>query len=158
MSKSGNGSHLVSRFLLIMGVTIAIVVFFTNLIAKRQEERNRTLIKEQTLANEVMALEKENSKLYKKHNSLLTDPIQVERHARENLNYVAPDEEVFDSINYKIKTNGPANKDVAGPATEKHLWPGRFPWQVPAIILLVSTLVYFVTYTFENSGKKKTKE
>lgn len=138
-----------------MGTTIAIVVFFTNSIAKKQEERNFMAQKKQTLEQEVQKLEKDNSKLYGQHNALLTDPLQIERYARENLNYVAPGEESFETKNFKVLSNDNLGKKNNVIAPEKHPWSDGFPWQVPAIIILVSTIAFYISYCFENYKSKK---
>ncbi|MGR3319692.1 MAG: FtsB family cell division protein [Candidatus Anammoxibacter sp.] len=142
--------HLLSKFLIFMGITIAIVVFFTNSISKKQEERGFMLKKERTLSNDVQKREKENSKLYRQHNSMLTDPLEIERYAREHLNYVAPGEESFDTLNFKIISNDNEKKNEELQVPKNHLFEGRFPWQFPAIIILVSTIVFYLSYCFEN--------
>ena len=153
MNKSVYEKHILSKFLIFMGITIAMVVFFTNSIAKKQEERNFMAQKKQTLEKEVQNLEKKNSKLYRQHNALLTDPLQIERYARENLNFVAPGEESFETKNFKVLPNDNSNKNVTVP--EKHPWSNGFPWQVPAIIILVSTIAFYISYCFENYKSKK---
>lgn len=141
--------HLLSKLLIFMGVTTAIVVLFTNSISKKQAERNQMIEKDRTIAIEVERLEEENTRLHEQHNALLTDPLQIEKYAREHLDYVAPGEEQFDTINFKVKSDDTtAAKDTAN-ATE-YLMEGRFPWQIPALILLVSTIVFYVSYCFEN--------
>ncbi|MGR3177890.1 MAG: hypothetical protein ACUZ8E_07515 [Candidatus Anammoxibacter sp.] len=142
--------HLLSKFLMFMGITIAIVVFFTNSISKKQEERDFMLKKERILSTDVQKREKENSKLYRQHNAMLTDSLEIERYAREHLNYVAPGEEIFDTLNFKIITNDDKDKSKESQGSRNRLFEGRFPWQFPAIIILVSTIVFYVSYCFEN--------
>lgn len=146
MGKKGNKEDFLPKFAILMGITIAIVIFFTNSISKRQEERNKMLMKEHELVSDVEQLEKENSKLFKQHNSLLTDPVEIERYAREQLNYVAPGEQAYDIVNYRIKTDDEENEDVESQVMEKTVLEKLLMWQVPAIIILVSSIVYYVSY------------
>lgn len=164
MSKDDyEGHHFVSKFLIITGITIAFVVFFTNLITKKQEERNKTLARERELAMEVQKLEKDNSVLFKKHNALLTDPMQIERYAREQLNYIAPGEKGYDKLKFKIipKNRGIESEDLE--IAKRSRLEGHFPWQIPALIILISSAAFYITYLledhrYENKVIDKTKK
>ena len=160
MEKKVYERHIISKVLMFMGLTIAILVFFTNSISKKQQERNFMSGKKDKLELEVEKLQETNEKLSRQHFSLLTDPIAIERYARENLNYVAPGEKVFDTKNFKVlpKDDISENKELKG--REKRIWADGFPWQLPAIIILISTLVFYITYCFENHksyNKQETK-
>ena len=153
-------SHIISKVLMFMGLTIAILVFFTNSISKKQQERNFMLEKKNKLEMEVQELKETNEKLSNQHHSLLTDPIAIERYARENLNYVAPGEKVFKTKNYRVLPKDAIFDANELQSSEKHIWADGFPWQLPAIIILISTLVFYLTYCFENHkshGKTETK-
>ncbi len=151
--KRENGRHVISKLLILTGFTIAIVVFFTHLISEQQHDRSKTVAKERELDLEVQKLEKKNSDLNRKHNTLLTDTIQVERYAREELNYVAPGEKVYDVINYKIKPNESGNKTEELKINDS-MWEGPIPWQMPALIILISFAVFSITFLLENRNIK----
>lgn len=149
-----NETQTTKKFLIIMGITIAIVVFFTNLISKRQEERVKMLSKARSLSAEVERLEVGNSRLHRLHNALLTDPVEIERYARNNLNYLAPGEKVYKRYNFKIMTDDKEIKEKAISPFMKSLLEGIFPWQIPALILLISSIVFYVSYSFGNGNKR----
>ena len=145
--------HVLSKLFIYTGLTTGIVLLFISLISKQQEERKKTLEREQELAVEVQKLEKKNSDLRKKHSSLLTDTVQVERYAREELNYLAPGEKVFDIIPYKIKPNESEKRDEE-PKINGLMWEGSISWQLPALIILVSFVVFAITFLLENRNKE----
>lgn len=148
--KKSKDHHIVSNFVIFLGIIIAITVFFTNLISDRQDERNKTLEREHELESEVNKLEKDNSKLNNKHNALLTDPLQIERFAREQLNFVGPGEKEYEKIDVTIIPNENENKIKARETVANNRLEGAFPWQIPALIILISSAVYYITFLFEN--------
>ena len=150
MGKKGNKEDFLPKFVILMGITIAIVIFFTDSISKRYEERSKMLTKEHKLVSDVEQLEKENSKLFEQHNSLLTDPVEIERSPREQLKYVAPGEQAYDVVNYKIKTVDKENEDVESQVMGKTVLGWLLKWQFPAIIILVSCIVFYVSYVIDD--------
>ena len=151
-------NHIISKVLMFMGLTIAILVFFTNSISKKQQERNYMFEKKNKLEMEVQKLKETNDKLNNQHLSLLTDPIAIERYARDKLNYVAPGEKVFETKNFKVLPKDDIYDNNKPQSSEKHIWADGFPWQLPAIIILISTLVFYLTYCFENHKSQSKAE
>lgn len=139
------------KYILITLITSFVVILFSYIITHARQERFRMLETKRILERQVVQLRLENDRLENEHSSLQKDPLRIEKEAREQLGYFAPGEVSYDKYRFNIKSV-PMKKPVAATAPNRwksFIFDGSFPWQFPAMIILVTAAYYLITYYYE---------
>lgn len=139
------------KFVLLILITSCIVILFSWIISKTRQDRVHMLEVKKKLEKQAKQLEAENTGLEREYAALREDPVRVEKEARELLGYTKPDEIFYERYNFRIKrivknesvTEEPRNRWKA------FLFDGPFPWQFPALIILISAAYYLITCHYE---------
>lgn len=139
------------KFILMVFVMSCVVIFFSSIISKTRHERFRMLEMKKVLEKQVTQLEAENFKLENEYSALKSDPIRIEKEAREHLGYVETDEVIYKRYNFHIKsiTKKEPIIGVSQNRWKAFLFEGLFPWQFPASIILITTAFYLISYHYE---------
>jgi cell division protein FtsB len=91
-------------FLVPLLLTMGIIISFSIVIARRHEEWKKVMAKKEVLEKELAQLRKKNLELHKLRDSLLYDPVQIEKEAREQLGYSLPEEVVYKRQDVAVST------------------------------------------------------
>lgn len=89
-------------FLIPLLLAMAIVISFSVVIARRHTEWKQVQAKKKALEREVSQLQEKNLELHKLRDSLLYDPVQIEKEAREQLGYSRPEEVIYKTPNLDV--------------------------------------------------------
>jgi cell division protein FtsB len=149
-ASSGNNNYF-AKFILMVFVTSCIVILFSSIISKTRQERIRILEAKKMLEKQAARLEEENSMLENEYSALKNDPVRIEKEARELLGYVGIDEVFYEKYNFRIKSvskKEPA-KIISQNPWKTFLFDGPFPWQFPALIILIASAYYLISYHYE---------
>lgn len=148
---SGRNKYF-SKFVFMVFITSCVVILFSSLITKTRQERIRMLETKKILERHASRLEAENLRLENEYSALKSDPVRIEKGARELLGYTGVDEIFYEKYNFRIKSI--AKKKPVMPVSQNRwkvfLFDGLFPWQFPATIILVATAYYLISYYYEH--------
>lgn len=139
------------KFVLMVFVTSCVVILFSAIITKVRQDRFRLLESKTMLEKQAAQLETENSMLDREYSALQSDPVRIEQEARNQFGYIAPDEVTYQKYNFHIKSTtkkAPA-KAVPQNRWKAFLFEGPFPWQFPALIILIAAAYYLISYHCE---------
>jgi cell division protein FtsB len=139
------------KFVLLILITSCIVILFSSIISKTRQDRVHMLEVKKRLEKQAKHLEAENAGLEREYSALREDPVRIEKEARELLGYMKPDEIFYKKYNFRIK-NIAKNESVTEEPRSRwkaFLFDGPFPWQFPALIILISAAYYLITYHYE---------
>ncbi len=89
--------------LILIGIGIALVAFLSYEVFNRYEEHRVLLSRQEKLQQQLTRLEKRNSWLKKEKDALLSDPVRIEREARNQLGYTRPEEIPYKKYKFKVK-------------------------------------------------------
>ncbi len=156
LTKSGKGGEpdekeYFGKFVLMVFVTSCVVILFSSIISNARQERFSMLEAKKVLEKQASRLEAENLRLEGEYSALKNDPVRIEKEARELLGYAGVDEVFYQKYNFRIKSitkKEPATV-VSRNKWKTFLFDGPFPWQFPALIILVATAFYLVSYHYE---------
>ena len=139
------------KFVLMVFVTVCVVILFSSIINKTRQQRFRILEAKKALEKQTVQLEAENFKLEKEYSALKNDPVRVEKEAREQFGFIRPDEILYPRYNFLIKniTKKEPTKIVSQNRWKVFLFEGPLPWQFPALIILIATAYYLISYHYE---------
>ncbi len=139
------------KFLLMVFITSCVVILFSSIISKTRHERIRMLETKRALEKHVAQLEAVNSVLEKEYSALKSDPVRIEKEARELLGYTGEDEVLYERYHFRIKSTAKKEplKTVSQNRWITFLFNGSFPWQFPALIILVTVAFYTISYHYE---------
>ena len=139
------------KFVLMVFVTSCVVILFSSIITKVRQERFRMQESKTMLEKQAAQLETENSILNKEYAALKSDPVRIEQEARNQFGYIAPDEVTYSKYNFHIKsaTQKEPAKAVSHNRWKAFLFEGPFPWQFPALIVLIAAAYYLISYHCE---------
>ena len=139
------------KCVLMVFITSCVVILFSSIITKVSQDRFRLLENKTALEKQAAQLEAENSILDREYSALQSDPVRIEQEARNQLGYIAPDEVSYPRYSFHIKST--AKKEPAKAASRNRwkafLFEGPFPWQFPALIVLIATAYYLISYHCE---------
>ncbi len=139
------------KFVLLILVTSCIVMLFSSLISKTRQDRLHMLDVQKKLKKQAEYLEAENTRLEREYSALREDPVRIEKEARELLGYMKPDEIFYEKYNFRVKSvtkNEPVAEEPRN-RWKAFLFDGPFPWQFPALIILISAAYYLITCHYE---------
>ena len=139
------------KFVLMVFVTSCVVILFSSIITKVRQERFRMQESKTMLEKQAAQLEAENSILDREYSALKSDPVRIEQEARNQLGYIVPDEVTYSKYNFHIKSTRkkePA-KVVSQNRWKAFLFECPFPWQFPALIVLIAAAYYLISYHCE---------
>ena len=139
------------KYVLIVFVTSCVVILFSSIITKVRQERFHMLESKTTLEKQAAQLWEENSILDREYSALKSDPVRIEQEARNQFGYIAPDEVTYSKYNFHIKsaTQKEPAKAVSHNRWKAFLFEGPFPWQFPALIVLIAAAYYLISYHCE---------
>ncbi|MEK6560082.1 MAG: septum formation initiator family protein [Planctomycetota bacterium] len=139
------------KLILMVCITAGVVILFSSIISKARQERFSLLEGKKKLESQTSRLEAVNLKLENERSALKNDPISIEREARDRLGFITPDEVTYTKYNFHIKgiTKEEPPKVIHQNRWKTFLFDGPFPWQFPALIILIATAYYLITYHFE---------
>ncbi|UJS18022.1 MAG: septum formation initiator family protein [Candidatus Jettenia sp.] len=140
-----------ARLLLMIGITSCVVILFSSIISKVRQERYRMLEEKKTLEKQAAQLETSSSQLENEYSALKNDPIRIEKEAREQYGFIKPDEILYTKYNFRIKsiTKKEPVKEVTQNRWKVFFFEGPFRWQLPALIILLATAFYIISYHYE---------
>ncbi|MDR4509833.1 MAG: septum formation initiator family protein [Candidatus Brocadiaceae bacterium] len=146
-----------SKLVLLVLITSSVVILFSSLISKSRQERLRLEEAEKTLEKQYARLRTENKQLNLEYPALLTDPVRIEQEAREKLGYTGPDEIVYPKYSFRVKNS---QKNMQEKSVPQNTWiqfvfEEAFPWQIPALIILISTAYFLISYHYEYRKLRK---
>jgi len=103
------------------------------------------------LEKQAARLEGENSILDREYSALKSDPVRIEQEARNQFGYISPDEVTYSKYNFHIKstTKKEPAKVVSQNRWKAFLFECPFPWQFPALIVLIAAAYYLISYHCE---------
>ncbi|MBI2471391.1 MAG: septum formation initiator family protein [Planctomycetes bacterium] len=140
------------KFVLMVFVTSCVVILFSSIITKVRQERFRMLESKTALEKQAAQLEAENSILDREYSALKSDPVRIEQEARNQFGYIAPEEVSYPRYNFHIKSA--SKKELAKVVSQSRwkafLFEGAFPWQFPALIILIASAYYLISYHCEH--------
>ncbi|MEP9410469.1 MAG: septum formation initiator family protein [Candidatus Brocadia sp.] len=146
----GKGSYW-GKFILMVSITSCVVILFSSIISKARQERFRMLETKKVLDKHVAQLEAVNSGLEKEYSALKSDPVRIEKEAREILGYIGIDEVFYEKYNFRIRSTSKKEPVEIVPQNKwkTFLFDGPFPWQFPALIILIAAAYYLISYHYE---------
>jgi len=149
-ASSGKNNYF-GKFILMVFITSCIVILFSSIISKTRQERIHMLEAKKMLEKHAVRLEAENSKLENEYSALKNDPVRIEKEARELLGYTGTDEVFYEKYNFHIKSTSKKEpvKIVSQNKWKTFLFDGPFPWQFPALIILIAAAYYLISYHYE---------
>ncbi|MFN3466517.1 MAG: septum formation initiator family protein, partial [Candidatus Brocadiales bacterium] len=121
MEEKAVGIRQYLSFLIPLLLAMAIIVSFSVVIARRHTEWKQVQAKKKALEREVAQLQEKNLGLHKLRDSLLYDPVQIEKEAREQLGYSRPEEVIYKGSNLEA-SDAAKKEDLSDPSTAE----GRF--------------------------------
>ncbi len=109
------------------------------------------LEEKKTLEKQAAQLETSSSQLENEYSALKNDPIRIEKEAREQYGFIKPDEILYTKYNFRIKsiTKKEPVKEVTQNRWKVFFFEGPFRWQLPALIILLATAFYIISYHYE---------
>ena len=139
------------KYVLIVFVTSCVVILFSSIITKVRQERFRMQESKTMLEKQAARLEGENSILDREYSALKSDPVRIEQEARNQFGYISPDEVTYSKYNFHIKS---ATKKEPAKVVSQNRWKAflfecPFPWQFPALIVLIASAYYLISYHCE---------
>ena len=139
------------KFVLMVFVTSCVVILFSWIISKTRQDRIHMLEAKKMLEKQATRLEAEKFRLEGEYSALKNDPVRVEKEARELLGYAGADEVFYEKYNFHIKSTSKKEpvKTVSQNRWKTFLFEGSFPWQFPALIILIATAYYLISYHYE---------
>lgn len=139
------------KFILMVFVTSCVVILFSSIISKTRQERFRMLETKKALEKHVAQIEAVNSGLEREYSALKSDPVRIEKEAREILGYTGVDEVFYEKYRFRIRST--VKKEPVKVASQNRwitfLMDGPFPWQFPALIVLIASAYYLISYQYE---------
>lgn len=140
------------KYVLMVFITSSVIILFSSIITKVRQERFHMLESKTMLEKQAAQLEAENSMLDREYSALKSDPVRIEQEARNQFGYIAPDEVTYSKYNFHIKsaTKKEPAKAVSQKRWKAFLFEGPFPWQFPALIVLVASAYYLISYHCEH--------
>lgn len=144
-------------FIVPLALTMAIIVSFSIVIAKKRSEMKTALAKKEVLEKELALLREKNMELHKLRDALVYDPVQVEKEAREQLGYGKPKEKLYKAYNFRVVgttadgTQLLGNKSIdAGGGFIKTV--GLFGVFILVIVSVIG--VFYGTYWYESKHRR----
>ena len=139
------------KFVLMVFVTSCVVILFSSIITKVRQERFHMQESKTMLEKQASQLEVENSMLDREYSALKSDPVRIEQEARNQFGYISPDEVTYSKYNFHIKsiTKKEPAKVVSQNRWKAFLFECPFPWQFPALIVLIASAYYLISYHCE---------
>ena len=139
------------KYVLIVFVTSCVVILFSSIITKVRQERFHMQESKTMLEKQASQLEVENSMLDREYSALKSDPVRIEQEARNQFGYISPDEVTYSKYNFHIKstTKKEPAKVVSQNRWKAFLFECPFPWQFPALIVLIAAAYYLISYHCE---------
>jgi len=139
------------KFVLMVFVTSCVVILFSSIITKVRQERFHMQESKTMLEKQAARLEGENSILDREYSALKSDPVRIEQEARNQFGYISPDEVTYSKYNFHIKstTKKEPAKVVSQNRWKAFLFECPFPWQFPALIVLIAAAYYLISYHCE---------
>lgn len=140
-----------SKFVWMVFITACVVILFSWIISKTRQERIRMLEAKKVLEKQATRLEAENLRLENEYLALKKDPVRIEKEARELLGFTGTDEIIYKKYNFRIKSTAPIEpeKIVSRNRWKAFLFDGVFPWQFPAVVILIAVAYYSISYHYE---------
>ncbi len=130
---------------------MAIMICLSIVIAKKRSEMNLALAKKEALEKEVALLKKRNMELHWLRDSLIYDPVEVEKVAREQLGYSKPKEKLYKRYNFRV-VNAVSNRlqtgyETAGNGESVIKKIGLFG--ILTLVVVGVTGIFYATYWYE---------
>ncbi|MFQ5715349.1 MAG: septum formation initiator family protein [Candidatus Scalinduaceae bacterium] len=142
---------MLRRFLITFCIVVTIVIIFSAAVTQKREERRTLEARQKNLAEKVAYLKQRNPELKKEYDSLINDPIQIEREARENFGYIKPGEITYKK--YRFSISEPKNEETKQSSIlskmDSYLFEGPFPWQIPLGIISIAAIFLLISYRYE---------
>ncbi len=139
------------KFILMMFLTACVVILFSSMISSTRQEKFRMAGTKVLLEKQTARLQAETNRLEDEFTALKGDTGRVEKEARERFGYLGADEIIYPLYNFSVK-----NMAKREPVTlsfknrwKAFLFDGPFPWQFPALIILISSAYYLISYHYE---------
>ncbi len=143
-------------FVIPLVLVMGIIVGFSIIIAKKRSELREVVAMKKALETELAVLKKRNLELHKLRDSLVYDPVQVEKEAREQLGYGKSDERSyvpkrnFPVVDYAAEDDALAAESAADAAEDEGILRELGLFGVFILIIAVVTGIYYGTYWYEN--------
>ncbi|TVM00675.1 MAG: hypothetical protein CV087_12835 [Candidatus Brocadia sp. WS118] len=155
--RCGGKNPYFSKFVLMVFITSCVVILFSWTISKTRQERIRMLEAKNMLERQSVRLEAENLRLENEYSALKKDPVRIEKEARELLGYSGADEIIYKKYHFRIKSTAQNEheKIVSRNRWKSFLFDGAFPWQFPALIILIAVAYYLISYHYEYRKLRK---
>ena len=133
------------------------MIIFSAVVTKKREERWLLETKQKELAEMVTYLNKKNSDLKSENKAIISDPIEIEREAREKHGYIKQGEIKFKKHKFSIsEPEKDLNKEMdLMRSVDAFLFEGPFPWQVPLGVILIAAIFLIVSYRYESKRLHK---
>ncbi len=135
-------------FLIPLLLAMAIVISFSVTVARRHAEWKQVLAKKKALEREVAQLQEKNLELHKLRDSLLYDPVQIEKEAREQLGYSRPEEVVYKGSNPDV-SDSTAKEAMPDLSTAEGRFKGIGLFSFLVGIIVVTAGFFSFTYWYE---------
>ncbi|MCP4268984.1 MAG: hypothetical protein GY777_25995 [Candidatus Brocadiaceae bacterium] len=145
---------MLRRFLFTFSIIVSIIIVFSFVVTQKREERRAIEVRQKALSIKVDSLRKETERLRKENVALVSDPIQIEREARDRYGYTKPDEITYEKHRFNISEpeDGKAGKSIEIGGLESFLFEGHFPWQVPLGLIVIATAFLLLSYKYEHKS------
>lgn len=150
-SEHAGGDDYFGKFILMVFLTACVVILFSSMISSTRQEKFRMAGTKALLEKQTARLQAETNRLEDEFMALKGDSGRVEKEARERFGYLGADEIIYPRYDFRVK-NMVKREPVA--VSFKNRWKtflfdGPFPWQFPALIILISSAYYLISYHYE---------
>lgn len=112
MEEKNIGMKQYLSFLVPLLLAMGIIISFSIVISKRHVEWKKVMAKRATIKEEIAQLRKKNLELHKLRDSLLYDPVEIEKEAREQLGYSRPEEVIYRRHDFNISSPETKEEDL----------------------------------------------
>ena len=147
-----DGSDYFGKFILMVFLTACVVILFSSMISRTRQEKFRMAGTKILLEKQTARLQAETARLEDEFTALKGDSGRVEKEARERFGYLGADEIVYPRYHFYVKNNikrEPVKTSLQN-RWKVFLFDGPFPWQFPALIILISSAYYLISYHYEH--------
>ena len=151
LGENADGNDYFGKFILMVFLTAGVVILFSSMISSTRQEKFRMAGTKVLLEKQTARLQAETNRLEDEFTALKGDSGRIEKEARERFGYLGADEIIYPRYNFRVK-----NMVKREPVTlsfknrwKAFLFDGPFPWQFPALIILISSAYYLISYHYE---------
>lgn len=146
-----DGGDYFGKFILMVFLTACVVILFSSMISRTRQEKFRMAGTKTLLEKQTARLQAETVRLECEFTALKGDAGRIEKEARERFGYLGTDEIVYPRYNFYVKNIAKREpvKTSSRNRWKAFLFDGPFPWQFPALIILISSAYYLISYHYE---------